>query len=503
LDGSGSNGADDAGAGDGGIVEASADGCDGAPPTIGAITPDTFITFAKDVTIDITGTGFTATTTVTFNGTALATSNVTATHLSATIPAAALSSVGIFALVVRNGACSASVSVPVRNPWSIASSGWPRHHHDNQNTSVTSAVVAASPKLLWSKFTTTAAAGVQAEGGGFWSSPVVATGFGETSESVFVGGPNGDVFAFHSDGSLRYQFTGHDAAPYGVDAAGAARADANFYVGVSDANLYALAPDGTKLWSYSTGETSDASPAVLEDRTVVYASDDMKVYALRPDASVIWSSAALGEVDSALATTHQIVGEGRDALFVYAGGSNGWFRMSGKDGTVQWTVAATGVRSATVSSPVVDANGEMYGVDSGGLAVSIDATGHVTWMKQFAAGGGVTPALYKGNLHFVAGDGKLYVIRASDGMPVWSADVHGAASSASGENAVPSIDGAGNVFVYSVADGKIWRFDSMGTPLTAIVVSASMTDFVVPQVAIGAKGTLYVASPDGNMQAFQ
>lgn len=504
--GSGDNTSTAAGdGGGGGTADASGDSstCDSSPPVVTGVSPDPLITFAKDVPIDIVGSRFTPATTISFDGTALATNGVTPAHIGAVIPASSLTTVGIHTLLVANACGSASIAIPVRSPWSIASAGWPRHHHDNQNTSATSAVVGAAPKPLWSKFTAAPSSGVAGEGGGFWSSPVAAAGFGESDESVFVGGPNGDVFAFRAGGTPRYQFTGHGAAPFGIDAAGAVRADAIFYVGISDANLYALAPGGTKLWSYTTGQSSDASPAVLEDGTIVYASDDMKAYALRPDGTVVWSSAALGEVDSALATTHQDLGELNKPILVYAGGSNGWFCLDGKDGSQKWTVAATGGRSATVSSPVVDTGGEMYGVDSGGLAVKIDVTGKTVWKRQFAAGGGATPALAGGRLHFVAGDGKLYVINASDGSDAWSADVHGAASSAQGENAVPSIDGAGNVFVYSASDGQVWRFDSSGKALAPIAVSAGTGEFVVPQVAIGAAGVLYVASPDGNVRAFR
>jgi outer membrane protein assembly factor BamB len=81
--------------------------------------------------------------------------------------------------------------------------------------------------------------------------------------------------------------------------------------------------------------------------------------------------------------------------------------------------------------------------------------------------------------------------------------LHGAAFSAGGENAVPSIDGAGNVFVYSPADGKIWRFDAAGNVLPSIAVPPAMNEFVIPQVAIGAGGTLYVSGADGRLWALK
>ncbi len=46
-----------------------------------------------------------------------------------------------------------------------------------------------------------------------------------------------------------------------------------------DHNVYALNPDGSLLWSYSTGGKVESSPAIGADGTVYIGSDDRKLYA--------------------------------------------------------------------------------------------------------------------------------------------------------------------------------------------------------------------------------
>ncbi len=471
-------------------------------PTIASLNPTALLTSSSPEALVVTGSGFSAATTATFDNVPVTVKLGSPTQLTLTIPPAQLAAIGMGTVTVTNPGCgSASADVPVRAPSSLAAGGWPRHHHDNQNTSATSSVVAPSPKLLWKAFTAQPASGVSSEGGGFWSSPVVAPGMGEFPvERVFVGAPDGTIFAFEADGTLGFHFTGVGASPYGVDSAGAVRADGTFYIGVSDANLYAINPDGSKLWSYTTGDTSDASSAVAEDGTILYASDDGSVYALTSAGKVKWSS-AIGEVDSAIATSKQALGDDKSLARVYVGSGNGWFCLSGVDGKTVWSVPSTGGRGATVSSPVVGPGGEVYGVDSGGQAVKIDKDGNVVWSVALPGGPGTSPALAGDHLYVVAADGVLRALATADGKTLWSHDVHGTTPDG-GEAPVPAVDGNGEVFVFS-PDGKLYRFAGDGTTRPAIAVSPPLAEFLVPQVAIGASGTVYVSGTDGTLYAYQ
>ena len=55
--------------------------------------------------------------------------------------------------------------------------------------------------------------------------------------------------------------------------------DGTVYVGSFDNNLYAVNPDGTEKWNYTTGGTV-RSPAIGSDGTVYVGSFDNNLYAI-------------------------------------------------------------------------------------------------------------------------------------------------------------------------------------------------------------------------------
>jgi outer membrane protein assembly factor BamB len=59
-------------------------------------------------------------------------------------------------------------------------------------------------------------------------------------------------------------------------------ADGTIYVGSLDNKLYAINPDGSLKWSYTTGHDVRSSPAIGADGTVYVGSDDKKLYAFGP-----------------------------------------------------------------------------------------------------------------------------------------------------------------------------------------------------------------------------
>ena len=73
-------------------------------PTITSLTPNTQVVGGPAVALTIAGTGFTATSTVSFNGVSYAQTSSSATSLVVTIPASALATVGSFPVTVTNSA---------------------------------------------------------------------------------------------------------------------------------------------------------------------------------------------------------------------------------------------------------------------------------------------------------------------------------------------------------------------------------------------------------------
>jgi outer membrane protein assembly factor BamB len=417
-------------------------------------------------------------------------------------------SLGSLPIVASNPGCSSSTTLTVRSPASASPLGWPRHHHDNQNTSVSPTMILSRPVVRWRWSLGNEAPGVAAAGGGAWSHPAVtadservALGLGAV-DVVFQAGVDGTISSYRADGTLRYQFSAIAPSPLGITSAPAVRADGSLYVASSDGNLYALDARGDQRWSYRDGAGSGASAIATEDGMVVSASDDGVTYALDPNGQLLWTTRAPGLVSSAFASTPQTLGSTTPPSLFFCGGQNGWFALSPADGHTVWQVAATGEQGAAMSSPVVSPDGStVYGIDSGGQVVAIAATsGTVLWRASYPSGGGNTPALLGESLYAVFYDGLLRSISTRDGNERWRRDIHNSLQSPSGQLPTPSIDGCGLVWVYS-DDGNLYSFGLGGGAMPPLQLTPARTQFIVPQVAIGADQAVYVAGTDDRLYA--
>ncbi len=89
-------------------------------PTISGLTPATAVAGSADLTLTVNGTGFGAASVVSFNGQTLATTLVSATQLTAVVPAAALATAGSYNVLVTNpapgGGSSAAATFTVTVP---------------------------------------------------------------------------------------------------------------------------------------------------------------------------------------------------------------------------------------------------------------------------------------------------------------------------------------------------------------------------------------------------
>ena len=89
-------------------------------PTIASLTPTTAVAGSGAFTLTVNGTGFLSSSVVNFNGTALATTFVSATQLTAAVPASSIATAGTYAVTATNpapgGGTSASVSFTVTTP---------------------------------------------------------------------------------------------------------------------------------------------------------------------------------------------------------------------------------------------------------------------------------------------------------------------------------------------------------------------------------------------------
>jgi outer membrane protein assembly factor BamB len=111
----------------------------------------------------------------------------------------------------------------------------------------------------------------------------------------------------------------------------------------------ALAQPGTAKWNFATGAQIYSSPAIGEDGTVFVGSNDSKLYALNPDGSKQWEFTTGGGVSSPSI--------GFDGS-IYVGSSDGKMYALNPDGSKRWEFTAGG--AIYDSSPAIGEDGTIY-----------------------------------------------------------------------------------------------------------------------------------------------
>ncbi|MHC4574600.1 MAG: outer membrane protein assembly factor BamB family protein [Planctomycetota bacterium] len=142
---------------------------------------------------------------------------------------------------------------------------------------------------------------LDANGALLWScdtnSPLISAPTVGPDGSVYVGSESGKLYVIDINGNVRWT---HRADGFIYSSPAVSPETNDVYVCSSDGTLYALAQDGSELWSFQTGRAGVigsaifASPALGSDGTVyVGGFNDANLYALDPDdGSVRWVRSA-------------------------------------------------------------------------------------------------------------------------------------------------------------------------------------------------------------------
>ena len=289
------------------------------------------------------------------------------------------------------------------------------------------------------------------------------------------------LYAIKPNGTLKWEFSfpGYSGDTYSSPAIGA---DGTIYVGSQDGNLYAITPSGTQKWAFPspTSGAFESSPAIGADGTIYVGSDDNNLYAITDCTGV----------GTPIATC---AGPGT-AAEKWAFTTGGWVRSSpaiGPDGTIY----------------VASDDGYLYALTDGGL-------GNVTqkWTK-FPAGAYLysSPTIGSANggtIYFSSnGNSVVYAINASTGAEDWEFPFPDDYSSYSS----PAIVTDGTIYVGSYF-GNLYAITDctgVGTPIAACTGAGTPAEkwafptggSVNSSPAIGADGTIYVGSDDGNVYA--
>ena len=255
--------------------------------------------------------------------------------------------------------------------------------------------------------------------------------------------------------------------------------DGNIYVGSIDSALYAISPNGTLQWRYTTGNDIRSSPAIASDGTIYVGSYDDMLYAINSDGSFIWSYATGRFVHSSPAI-------GADGT-VYFSSLDGWFYAVNSGGTRTWRTLAG---KAARSSPSIGADGTIYVGADDSTIYAVNPNGTVKWGHKTGATIHASPSLgADGTVYCGSDDGYLYAVNA-DSTLKWrfatGGAVEGSASIASDGTIYFGSDDS-NLYALNPDGSLKWRY------LTGGSVSASP--------AIASDGTIYIGSADYSVYA--
>ncbi|HDQ99834.1 MAG TPA: hypothetical protein ENN51_06080 [candidate division WOR-3 bacterium] len=226
------------------------------------------------------------------------------------------------------------------------------------------------------------------------------------------------------------------------------------YVGCDDFRLYAVTTAGGPVWQFVTSGRVRTTPAVAPDGAVVFGSDDETLYCVGPDGLLRWRHGLADKPGPAPA-----LGPGGA---VAIGDESGRIHVRAPDAG-EWRSYRTGGRVRC--GPAFGADGTVYAGSDDRLLYALTPACSLLW--SYPATGRIrgSPAIGAGGtVHFGCDDGAFYAV-APDGGFRWRYKAGGDI------NCSPAIGADGTVYVgsddrwfYALdSSGRVrWRFKSDG-----------------------------------------
>lgn len=263
----------------------------------------------------------------------------------------------------------------------------------------------------------------------------------------------GMVYAFNSDGTVKWKYILNEGATVymrgfpAVGADGTIYFSSQYYESGWNAKLNALNPDGTKKWEYAVSEGqygSDVpSPAIAPDGTIYFvynyhysSSSDAHLCALDQNGGLIWDYLINGYVKSHPA----VASDGT----IYLAGRDGKLYAINPNGTQKWEYAVEkGDYSELLTAPSISKDGTIYvgGLfkDDGqypGILYALNPDGTFKWSFTTPHAVGIEAVIGDdGTIYFGDGAavGTFYALNP-DGTVKWSLEVEPTTSAAIASN---------------------------------------------------------------------
>ncbi|MHA1811873.1 MAG: outer membrane protein assembly factor BamB family protein, partial [Candidatus Thorarchaeota archaeon] len=278
--------------------------------------------------------------------------------------------------------------------------------------------------------------------------------------------------------------------------------------GYQPGEVYAVNPDGTLKWSYSSARTF-FSPAIGENGWIYVMDHDYKVYALSPEGTLIWTFD-----DFEYTFVKRDMGQRTPAIgadgTVYVG-ADGLYALDPETGEPRWHfIRPPGTREC-IASPIVGDDNTIYVTIGQDTLYAINPDGSRKWAFGFDNPYELTfatPAIDASGVIYVpteayTGESKVYAI-SQDGTLRWKYYVEGSryvrGSPAIGEDgtiyvATKAVSKAvpARVIALSPSGTEIWHLD--------IPTIHETPDDIYSSPTVGADGTIYFGCETGKLYA--
>jgi outer membrane protein assembly factor BamB len=274
--------------------------------------------------------------------------------------------------------------------------------------------------------------------------------------------------------------------------------DGTIYFGSLNDTLYALNPNGTLKWSYSTNGDIYSSPAIGSDGTIYFGSNDSYFYALNPDGSLKWLYRAGTDIN-----TSPAIGTDGTIYFGQAYGEYhyGDFNAFNPDGTLKWQYET----NSNMTQPAIGPDGTIYfgtsPIDTASpYLYALNPDGSLKWRTSINYLPRSSPAIGSdGSIYFAAydhSDGYLFALNPDGTLKWWCQEEFSKRCSP-----VIGTDGTiyfGGGFFYAInPDGTVkWRYGS-GGGATALIGSDGTIYF---GGGVGWGGGILALNPDGTLK---
>lgn len=251
---------------------------------------------------------------------------------------------------------------------------------------------------------------------------IYTSGIVDPPDIVAVFPPRLGLYAITPDGTQEWFFSTSFTFAQGdffdvVQTAPAIAADGTVYVGLGDEevdSLYAINPDGTRKWAAGIGGNGLTSPSIAPDGTIYIGTNNGMLYAFNPDGTRKWAQ-AIGDfavTSPALGTDGTIyVGVDDDALVSIR-----------PDGSEQWRYP---VLAFSITAPAVGSDGTIYmgvGSEGGNAFYAVHPDGTEQWTVETSGPIFTAPAVGAGGaLYFGVynSENSELVVLGSDGSERW------------------------------------------------------------------------------------